>query len=482
MALTYAVKVLEQSHVSPPPGSVPTTSLPLTFLDIPWFLFSTMQRVFFYELPYPTTNHFTQTILPNLKHSLSLALQLFFPLAAKLRLPPLPHMPHILYTEGDSVLLTIAESRCDFNHLIGNHARDVRESHPLVPKLLPPAISELDNTQVLPDLLAIQVTVFPNSGISIGITFSHLVADGRAFHHFMKSWACIYRKSIGDLTCLDKSVVLPFLSRDVIEIEDPNGFKLSSMMKEYWSTWAEVWREGTSPIADSVLSDKVRATFVLSRAQIGRLKSWVSIQYMNNNEQETLYVSTFVVVCAIIWVCMIKTEDSEISDLLHNDMLCYFCFVADIRNRHGVAVPATYFGNYLAVCFAQAKRKELMVENGIVTAVKAIGKKVQELESGAFREAEKWMSGIKEVLESGPFVSVAGSPKLGVYETNFGWGRPKKSEVLHIDDSKSISLAESRDEEGGIEVGLALSRSKMENFKAILEQDLQLFSGTGLLV
>ncbi|GMY29695.1 coumaroyl-CoA:anthocyanidin 3-O-glucoside-6''-O-coumaroyltransferase 1-like [Fagus crenata] len=457
MALTYAVKVLEQSHVSPPPGSVPTTSLPLTFLDIPWFLCSTMQCVFFYELPYPTTNHFTQTILPNLKHSLSLVLQLFFPLAAKLRLPPLPHMPHILYTEGDSVLLTIAESRCDFNHLIGNHARDVRESHPLVPKLLPPAISELDNKQVLPDLLAIQVTVFPNSGISIGITFSHLVADGRAFHHFMKSWACIYRTSIGDLTCLDKSVVLPFLSRDVIEIEDPNGFKLSSMMKEYWSTWAEVWREGTSPIADSVLSDKVRATFVLSRAQIGRLKSWVSIQYMNNNEQETLYVSTFVVVCAIIW------------RILETDM-------------HGVAVPATYFGNYLAVCFSQAKRKELMVENGIVTAVKAIGKKVQELESGAFREAEKWLSRIKEVLESGPFVSVAGSPKLGVYETNFGWGRPKKSEVLHIDDSKSISLAESRDEEGGIEVGLALSRSTMENFKAILEQDLQLFSGTGLLV
>jgi hypothetical protein len=72
-------------------------------------------------------------------------------------------------------------------------------------------------------------------------------------------------------------------------------------------------------------------------------------------------------------------------------------------------------------------------------------------------------------------VTVAGSPRFGVYETDFGWGRPKKSEVVHIDDTGVISLAECRDEDGAIEVGLALSRRNIGDFTAIWEQSLKLF-------
>ena len=40
--------------------------------------------------------------------------------------------------------------------------------------------------------------------------------------------------------------------------------------------------------------------------------------------------------------------------------------------------------------------------------------------------------------------------------TDFGWGRPKRIEEISIDTTRAISLTESRDLEGGIEVGLAL--------------------------
>jgi hypothetical protein len=54
-------------------------------------------------------------------------------------------------------------------------------------------------------------------------------------------------------------------------------------------------------------------------------------------------------------------------------------------------------------------------------------------------------------------------------------GRPKKSELVHTDVTGVIFLAECRDEEGGIEVGLALSRKNTADFTAIWEQSLKLF-------
>ena len=69
------VEVLEQCKIGPPPNSVPTTSLPLTFFDISWFLCCPMQRLFFYELPYPTTISnrpsfpFSNTLSPSLSNT-----------------------------------------------------------------------------------------------------------------------------------------------------------------------------------------------------------------------------------------------------------------------------------------------------------------------------------------------------------------------------------------------------------------------------
>ncbi|KAE8075835.1 hypothetical protein FH972_014522 [Carpinus fangiana] len=110
-----------------------------------------------------------------------------------------------------------------------------------------------------------------------------------------------------------------------------------------------------------------------------------------------------------------------------------------------------------------------------IEAVKVIGNKVRQSETEALRGAETWLLDWKEKSETGTLVTVAGSPRLGVYETDFGWGRPKKSEVVHIDVTGAISLADCRDEEGGIEVGLALGRKNIANFTAIWEQSLKLF-------
>ncbi|XP_031277404.1 coumaroyl-CoA:anthocyanidin 3-O-glucoside-6''-O-coumaroyltransferase 1-like [Pistacia vera] len=463
MAQRYTVNVLEHSHVALPPGSVSTTTVPLTFFDVLWLFCGPIQRIFLYEFPYPTL-HFIETILPHLKHSLSLTLPHFFPLAATLTCPLPPNKPYIRYTECDSVSVTVAESDADFHHLIGNHARDNRAFQSLVPKL--PTVRVLPDTEQVAPIMALQITIFPNSGISLGITFNHVAADGRSFNHFIKSWASIYRSGGEALTSLS----LPYHNKDVVK--DP-GELASTNLKDLL-----IW-DYSNP-SETVPEDNVRITLVLSRARIEKLKEWVKNQSRNKNDPELgpIRLSTYVVTCAFMWVNMMriqeKLKEGETgSDHFDEDTHYHFISVADCRERYGFAVPAKYFGNCLAYFFVSAKRNELTGENGIAIAAQAIAKTVSGLEKGPLIGAEHWTSKLWEVVKSGDLVTVAGSPKLCVYETDFGWGRPKKSELAHIGAYGSFSLSECRNEEGGVEIGLVLGRDKMDLYNEIFVQGLE---------
>lgn len=328
-----------------------------------------------------------------------------------------------------------------------------------------------NDTRLVP-LMALQVSVFPYFGVCIGVTFSHVVADGRAFHHFMKSWASVCRTSRGEdlIKSVDLPLLRPFHDRTVVD--DPDGLEVI-FLKEWWKL-ASTWK-----IQNKQLAGKVRATYVMGQTQIERLKSWVKNQCTSGNNLEPLYsTSTFVVTCALIWVCLVKSEEfGESNNSIStsgDDKPYYFIFVADCRNRLGFSlIPSTYFGNCLALCFVPVKRSELLGLNGIVAAANAIGSRVRELKSsGAVKGAEKWMLDWKQVSELWDNVTVAGSTRLGVYEADFGWGKPRKSELVQIDVSGAISLTENREDQDGIEIGLALSKDKMEYFKAIWEQSL----------
>ncbi|XWS48086.1 hypothetical protein CRYUN_Cryun13aG0042500 [Craigia yunnanensis] len=423
-----------------------------------------MQRLFFYEYPH-TTFHFMQNTLPYLKKSLSLTLQHFFPFAGKIKLPPPPQRPYIFFTDGDSIPFVVTESEVDFNHLTGNQAQHAQELQALVPKLPPPSMSSEGTNvckQLSLSLMAIQVTIFANAGFSIGITFFHAAADGRAFAHFTKSWASVC-KSQEDLAFVNNSP--PNYIRD--SIQDSQGI---------WSFFLEQSGElSTDLSSSSIPTDMMRVTYGVSKSYIETLKKWITRKCrVEEKEKEPLRLSTFVVTCAYIWVCLIKLQESETPDIFLNevDVICYFIFHADCRDR--IKLPTKYFGNCLQPCFLAAKRSELLGENGVVAAAKAIGRTVMELDKGVLKEADKWMSRIKDILiNSKHFVSVAGSPKLRVYKTDFGWGRPQKSEVAHIGCYGSISIAENMDEEvGGVEFGLALAPNELDKFNAIFEQGL----------
>lgn len=294
-------------------------------------------------------------------------------------------------------------------------------------------------------VMVVQVTVFPNSGISIGIAYNHMVADGRAIDQFRKSWASICRAQVGPSSLLGSNSN-PIHNRDLIT--DPNGLA-SIFINQSW--------ESTNLAGDNP-QQKLQITVIISRSQIEILKK--------KSTEIPFRISTFIVTCAYMWVCLAKLQETEISG---DDELYHFIFLADCAGRLGL--PETYFGNCLEPRFAVAKRSELIGENGVLAAAKAIGREISELEKGALRGAEQWLSKPKDIIKSGKFLaSVAGSPKLRVYETDFGWGRPKKVEVAHVGSSRAIAITESRDEEGGVEFGVPLALHEVERFYVMFQQ------------
>ncbi|KAJ1435359.1 Transferase [Sesbania bispinosa] len=454
MADEVTEKVIEQCQVSPPPPSLPSVSVPLSYLDIPWLYLPPVKHIFFYDFPYPT-QHFLQTLLPNLKHSLSLTLQHFFPFAANVLLPPKPQPPHILYSPGDSAPFTVVESTADFTRFVSDSPRDLTDEYPFAP-LLPSPTTLQDGTLLVPTM-AIQVTVFANSGLIICVAFRHEVADGKSFHHFMKFWASTCRSTTGDSHSASSSLPLPLHNRDMIE--DPKGLK-PIFLEQMWNRPPPF----TTQSFHDAATDMVRHRFILSRHQVEKLKKWVAVR-CESIGLETLHLSTFTVTVSLFWVCKVKSEDTDVCSVPDNEDCYCFCFPIDWRNRDEVSIPSTYFGNCLTNSIVTLHRSKIMGENGICEAVHAIGSQIRGLKGDPLKGADGFMSGsnsreLMKWFQRQRVTLISGSPKFNVYQTDFGWGKPRLRHSLH--DSATMCPSDCREEEHGIEVALLLKRAQMK--------------------
>ncbi|KAL3829590.1 hypothetical protein ACJIZ3_018392 [Penstemon smallii] len=255
--------ILDRCRVAPPAHGVAATeqSLPLTFFDIGWLHFHPIQRLLFYQFPCSKT-HFLKTIVPHLKNSLSQTLNHFIPLAGNLIFPPNSKIPEFQYIPGDSVSVTVAESSneaSDFNYLTSNQPRVADEFYAFVPDLPEPIIEPESGSKRVP-LFAVQITLFPDTGISIGFINHHAIGDASSIVRFIKAWS-----SIAKLGVEINELLLPFYDRSVIK--DPSG-----IVNIHWNQMRNFKLE-SSPL--NFPTNKVRATYILRREDIQHLKNIV---------------------------------------------------------------------------------------------------------------------------------------------------------------------------------------------------------------
>lgn len=458
------VTVLEHSRISPPLDlSITEKSLPLTFFDMMWLNWPSPGRVYFYDFPCSTTE-FKQILVPNLKKSLALTLKHYYPFCGNLIAPTAlsdTTTPVIRYLKGDSVSLFVAEfsatSSEGFDHLSGNHARYVDKLFALVPQL-PQDSSDIDvdnNIRICP-VLSVQVTLFPGCGYSIGYRISHVVADGKTLSNFIKTWASISVKQLKGQDDYDNLDTLPFYDRSVIK--DPRGIASIMLRDCLRMRHQKDYEKAFAPAAHK--DALVDATLILNPGQIQGLKSLVSA-----------HVSTFVVVCAYVWTCMAKTRAAlgqEVND--EKQVEEHFIFAMDARHRLDPPIPPNYFGNTILPCWATLKTSQLVGEKGFVNAVEEIRNALNEKinsEEGPLNGLEIYFER-NEATKGQTKFGVAGSPKLDYYNADFGWGKPKKYEIV----SEKFGLIGSKDCQGGLELGFCFSKIEMDVFTAIFTQGL----------
>lgn len=314
-------------------------------------------------------------------------------------------------------------------------------------------------------LLAVQITVFRNSGgMCIGLAYHHVVADERTFNNFMKTWASICR--FGE----DSAVLIRWArpSYDRTVIMDTSGLE-GVLLKQWWTHRSTMCTNASTVLA----ADMVLATFLVGTTDMERIKQWIIDGCKKKSRSPPQLLSAYILTCAFVWVCLVKARREFIGKKVTQEPI-YFGFVAGGITRLDYPVPTTYFGNCVAFGRSAAMRNELVGEDGLVVAAEAIGNTVKKLDGAVLGGAEKWISDWAVLFGSELHIMASRSPKVDLYETDFGWGRPKKIEDASIDGMRAISLTESRDLKGGIEVGLVLPKATMGAFSSIFTQGLKL--------
>ncbi|XP_047336074.1 phenolic glucoside malonyltransferase 1-like [Impatiens glandulifera] len=451
MATTTAVKVIEVCMVKPapnPPEKKLSSSsddegnnnyLPLTFFDTIWLKFLPTKRLFFYEINHLSSYLFYNTILPNLKHSLSITLQHYPSIAGNLTWHPDTANPVIRYSphghaDGGGVLFSVSESQTlDFDFLsTDDDFKESKHFHPLLPDL---HVSESEA-----NLLSLKLTLFPGYGFSIGYSAHHASMDGKSTAMFIKSWATICRLGGGGALTPE---LIPLLDRSFIH--DPSN--IATIFTHQWMEMIHGNENERSFVPMEMKPEPgiFRSTFRLTPDQIGQIKAII---------KSSRPVSTFTAVCSYIWTCLVKAEEGDITK-----EIVYLNINVDCRSRLEPPIPPTYFGNCIAHRFAMAKVESLKGGDGLVVAAAAIREAIGSLagNGGVLKGVEKWFSEVSSIFWNEKVYSIGGSPLFDFYGVDFGWGRPKKVEMVSFDMNGSFSLCDCRDGNGVIEIGMVKS-------------------------
>ncbi|VVB01551.1 unnamed protein product [Arabis nemorensis] len=103
-----------------------------------------------------------------------------------------------------------------------------------------------------------------------------------------------------------------------------------------------------------------------------------------------------------------------------------------------------------------------MDERGFVAAARLVTDLVEGLDESVAWKSRELLAAFSTLPLGAQLLSVAGSTRFGVYGLDFGWGRPERVAIMSIDQGEAISMAESRDGNGGVEIGFSLKKHEMD--------------------
>eukprot|EP00253_Pinus_taeda_P024558 PITA_24558 len=407
-------------------------------------------------------------MVEKLKRNLSLVLVDFYPLAGRLDIKGEDESgrPEIDCND-DGVEFIEASIDMAFCDLEKDGFQHKSFFHKLVPAL--DAVNLKDDNYRRP-FLSVQVTDFQGGGICIGTDLQHVIADGKAFWFFMKCWAERSRLGLG---IPEK----PDHMRQIFKLQKKDYRNISFKGVEVVTDWVKgeahafkFSRDDSlpcTPMAAQTMIDKEKVAFS-DEMEISTFH--FSQQFIRNLKERARASTSFVAIASHFWRCMMKAREVPEKELVD------FTVIADCRDRLKPPLPPTYFGNCLCIGIARTTAKQLL-EHDICFAASLI----QEAINSCITEENinNCIELLESLLGSGKgslpnvlsryYVDLIGSPKLPVYEIDYGWGKPLNVQLASMDAIGGMIVFPGRDEEGSMDVTTRLPRHHMETLKQIVE-------------
>ncbi|KAL7175027.1 hypothetical protein ACSBR2_028765 [Camellia fascicularis] len=363
-----------------------------------------------------------------LKQSLSKALTLFYPLAGRINDDQLS-----IDCNDEGLYFSEARVNCLLSNFLLTPDLDLlNHFYPCHPTKIEPY------ARIHP--VMIQVNVFDCSGIVIGLCLSHKVLDGISTSTFLKGWAaCACARGCVESVRPTFNAASLFPPNDQLPM-DSITFLAKSMIK---------------------VGNCVTRRFVFDSSAISTLKSKAAIG------SGVQYPSRVEVVTAFVWKSTMAISKAS-SGFQKPSLLSH---AVDLRRRMVPPLQEYSIGNLLWIPRTQCAVHDVIELPSLVgklreTIKKIDGDFVKRLQGG---EGLSMISeNVKEMVDlcsGGPvdYYGFTSWSKFGIYETDFGFGKPVWVSSHKISGSMFMNLVhmlETR-EGDGIEVWITLDESEM---------------------
>jgi hypothetical protein len=212
----------------------------------------------------------------------------------------------------------------------------------------------------------------------------------------------------------------------------------------------------------SIVQDRprfTRRTFTIDTQAIQRLKQRIVHLGEAHGTPLPRPPSAFATVAALAWTCFARCKPFAADD----ELLLFF--FADTRDRLDPPVDAGYIGACLAGCFARLPAGELRGERALAAATLAVQDEIDKMKEDP---VAGWNFVRPSLLESiHRMINISGSSGFRAYEiADFGWGKPRRTENIRMDQDGQVAMMRSRDGHG-VQVSVSLFQTtQMEEFKS----------------
>ncbi|KAM1315105.1 hypothetical protein ACFX13_019026 [Malus domestica] len=394
------IRFISTTLVQPTISNEFTQKIELTPWDLQLILLDHIQKGLLFHKPNSNTykKYPNKSLIQHLKASLSLTLDIFYPLAGRLTI-----------TENEDDNTTSFSVNCngtgaEFVHAV---ADVVTVADVLDPDLVPDDIvysfflmNGVLNYEggVSKPLLAVQVTELVD-GIFIGCTMNHSIVDGSSFWHFFNTWSEISRRGStnGKLSqpppifgreylggIIDLPVRIPFFQNQI-----PKTKFLAPILKQ--------------------------RVFHFSKETIAQLKAKA------NSEMGTTKISSLQALLAHLWLSVTRNQ------CLSTGQETMYKVLVGMRQRLQPPLPDQYLGNAVLFGIVTSSVGELL-ERGLGWAAWDMNKMIAaQTEHDVRKLLEDWIKNPK-VPNLGSLASnsllTGSSPRFDVFGNDFGWGRP----------------------------------------------------------